>query len=136
MTKFWYIILFLTFPVIGFSDSTEDSLLTAIYSVNKDTIKAKNYCKLSNYFRQINLEKAVAYSDTALLFIDKVPALQRAEIYDQRGLTLQSNGEYERSLENYNKAFSIREKENDREGLGVSLNNIGISYYYQGKYED
>ncbi|MBL4624309.1 MAG: tetratricopeptide repeat protein [Flavobacteriales bacterium] len=136
MTKFWYIILFLTFPVIGFSDSTEDSLLTAIHSVNEDTIKAKNYCKLSNYFRQINLEKAVIYSDTALLFIDKVPALQQAEIYDQRGLTLQSNGEYERSLENYNKAFSIREKENDREGLGVSLNNIGISYYYQGKYED
>jgi tetratricopeptide (TPR) repeat protein len=43
-------------------------------------------------------------------------------------------GQYRKALEFYQQALAIRREVSDKKGEGVTLNNMGIVYFYWGQY--
>ena len=51
------------------------------------------------------------------------------------GLSFQMLSQYDSAIFYYNEALRIRKGLKDSVGIGTSLNDIGVGYYYQANYE-
>ena len=55
--------------------------------------------------------------------------------YNNIGLVLHNQGNYEKALEYHEKSLKIRQEIGDKKGIGDCYSNIGIIYKIQGNYE-
>ena len=55
--------------------------------------------------------------------------------YNNIGLVLHNQGNYEKALEYHEKNLKIKQEIGDKRGMGISYNNIGNIYTEQGNYE-
>lgn len=83
-----------------------------------------------------------SYPDSALSLLEGQAEYCRSsgyregevDIYMLQGDAFQTKGNYEKALENYEKSFGLAKNINDRKGLPLILNRIGIIHLNQGNY--
>ncbi len=112
-----------------------DSLSISLKTAKQDTTRIKTLWKLSDIFRQTNLEKSLSYADSALVIAKQTELLSfQAQSHKKMGTVLFKIGLNDRALENYLVSKKISEELKDTVGLIFLNKNIGSIYYMQLDY--
>jgi len=128
------LVLILLLFIPGFLFSQEsfvvDSLTLSLQSAKEDSTRIQSLWKLSDIFRNTNLNKSLSYADSALIIAKETDLLDfQAISYKNIGEILFKIGLDERALQNYLMCKKMLEKQKDTLRL-ISLNhNIGGIYY-------
>ncbi|TVQ19508.1 MAG: tetratricopeptide repeat protein [Bacteroidetes bacterium] len=115
----------------GFSGAQaqlEDSIRLTLRSDQHDTIK---FDRLINYifnYSNVQPEVALIYSDTAIKLATELQDSTRLALaFNRKGLSYYYLGDYNRALENYFTAISIKENIGEYATLDREYNNIGLT---------
>lgn len=112
-----------------------DSLLALIKRLPNDTSRITPLLNLADQYRQSDLNKADAPINDALTLVqnnDHKKGL--ANGFRLKGLVLYSKGEFEQARKNYLKALNYSTEINDRNGILLSIFNLGVVSVYLGDY--
>jgi tetratricopeptide (TPR) repeat protein len=117
-----------------------DSLLNILKITKEDTAKIKTLYSLAFKFSQTNeYEKAMLYAENGLELAGKeykTPGISvvKANLFSLIAAMYRDMSNYPMALQKYDEALKIHEKNKNKEGMGNTINNIGIIYWYQGNY--
>lgn len=120
-----------------------DSLYNVLKNSEYDTLKAKVYTQLAEFYFGRNLDSMTVSSQRALLISeknlksakgkDRVWYLNiKAEACNSLGVANGNSGHDVEAVEFYNKSLKIREEIGDKDQIANSLNNIGVFYDERG----
>ncbi len=113
------------------------ALETAEKNRNKHLICKALFHNGSAFFNSGRPQIALEYYFKARDLIDEqTTALLRARIYNGIGLASVDIAEYEDALFYYNLALDVYKSEEDREGIALQLQNIGVIYHMVGRTVD
>jgi len=116
--------------------STIDSLLKRLETINVDTSKVDLLNDLSNRHQRKNHDKAEYFAMQALN-LAKNSGYKKgiASSYEMIGDVNLYIGKYDKAIEYYEKLLKIVKEIGDKRSISTSLNNIGITHYYQSNYD-
>lgn len=143
----FFAVVFCFWTNITFGQETQseriNKLQTALISAQNKRDSVKAFLNLSGELRINN-----PTSDSIKYFIQKAEQLAKgaendsllAKVYHEKGIYLSGNGNAEESILNYQKAFQLFEKVNDKKGQAIicaflaqenaTLNNIATAKQY------
>jgi tetratricopeptide (TPR) repeat protein len=70
------------------------------------------------------------------LEVDKLNETKQLVTYGLIGSLYQDFGEFDKSIDFYNKAYEIAKKNNDLKNSSTALHQIGMIYQYKGEYDE
>jgi len=141
----WGVIsLLLAIALKSASQTNIDSLSALLNKPAHDTVKLKLLVDLSEECEPTDIYK---YGQPAVILADKLLAdkrtLNRKLILQRKALALnnigylyEQRGQIKIALNYYSRSLKIREKIQDKVGIGESYNNIGNTYKNQGKNKE
>ncbi len=131
-------LLFLIITGVGLygAGSKEDTLLDKSNRVN-DSLKIIELQEIGNSFVFTKPDSALFYYNAALDIANKINlSSEIAKIYSRIGGAKYIMGEYDFALENTLKALRLWEKEGNKKGIAIGLNDIGIIQNMQEKIDE
>ncbi len=105
--------------------------------VDQDTVKAKNWIKLSNKTLNSDKELSLLYADSAYNLyksIDNKNGMGDALV--RKGLALIAKGMFDESIEQFKPALTLFSEINNKSKVAKVLNNIGFSLMQKGQYDE
>lgn len=89
------------------------------------------------YSEQAQYHESKAITDKALLLAKNLssPSIVSAELYYSRGFAVESLGEFDQAIINYQNGLEIAESLNDKKNIATGLTNLGAIYYLTQKFE-
>lgn len=118
-------------------NSTADSLIRVISTLQNDTNKVKALCGLCSYYTN-NGEpgKAHKYAEEALRLSEKISYNKGILVsLSKNGDAYLAQGYYPKSLESYFRMLERAESTGDKPNQSSALNTIGIIYWYEEDYD-
>jgi serine phosphatase RsbU (regulator of sigma subunit)/Tfp pilus assembly protein PilF len=120
-----------------------DSLLSLLKNDQQDTLQVKHLYGLCwEYYKVGEYDRGLYYGNTAMHVSDAVPfgsghgwPKGKAKAYNNMGVIYESEGNYEKALENYVASLNIKKKIGDKHGMANSYGNIGNVYDGKGDYD-
>lgn len=104
---------------------------------DKDTLKAKQWIKLSNKSLESNKNLSYAYADSAYNIYQLANNKNgMGDALVRMGLALSAMGKFDQSIENYQSALTLFTELKNRNKMAKVLNNIGYSQMQKGQYDD
>ncbi len=96
--------------------------------------RATIYSDLTWYYSNISLDSSMVYGEKALFESKKInDSTIIAQVYSDIAMIYFKKSDYQKSNENYLKAYSIRKARNDVKGMAKINANLGNIYQVQGK---
>jgi len=113
-----------------------DSLLTELSAAEEDTLKIPMLFELGEQYRYNQPDSALIYFQEALEISEQQGSL-RLQGNSKRyiGMVKESQGMYDKALEEYFAALTFYEKAGLRQGIASSYNDIAIIHYFQESLE-
>jgi two-component sensor histidine kinase len=114
----------------------ESNILYQKAGLDRETAEIKN--RLGILYRRIgDFKLSLQYFDDALVIADKFNLTNSlANIYMNKGNTLDESASYDDAIKNHLESIKIKEKMKDERGLAISYNNIANVYTHTGQYEE
>lgn len=113
-----------------------DSLQNIIENSNVDTVKAKAYIHIANYYTQRDSSKFFTNIKKALIFSKKANySIGEADIYASYGMFYSIYTDFNLAISYFEKSAKICKKHNLKKELVTALGNAGNVHCYQGDYE-
>ncbi|GAB4251081.1 MAG: hypothetical protein Kow0079_04790 [Vicingaceae bacterium] len=135
---FKILFLFLILWSSGIYSNTNniDSLIQVTDKLNKSFQKADNYLKISEYYQTSDFDKALHYSQKALVLSKELKYDEGlANAYNYIGYTLTDLGEFEKALDHYDKSIAICKKIKNLNGEAIAYNDKGYIYQTIGQIQ-
>ena len=111
-----------------------DGLMKDLKTNPDDKKRATIYSDLTWYYSNISLDSSMIYGEKALYESKKInDSTIIAQVYSDIAMVYYKKSDYQKSNENYLKAYSIRKARNDVKGMGKINANLGNIYQVQGK---
>lgn len=136
-----FLILFVLNSIGGFevravqSVDNPDSLIARLKNPNL-TEKIAAYVDLLDYYKRVAPEIGIKYGEEGLQIAkDNNYAKGEADIHYLLGVSHHAQSNYSKAMEHYQLSYKIRERLNDKVGIGESLNRIGMIYNVKGEYD-
>jgi signal transduction histidine kinase/tetratricopeptide (TPR) repeat protein len=99
-----------------------------------DKKKATIYSDLTWYYSNISIDSSFFYGEKALFESKKInDSTIIAQVYSDIAMLYYKKSDYQKSNENYLKAYTIRKARNDVKGMAKINANLGNIYQVQGK---
>jgi serine phosphatase RsbU (regulator of sigma subunit) len=134
MRKLLIIVLISCFYSSFSQNKKTDSLLTILRSEKQDTNRFNVYFLLSRL--PADEEKQGAYTDSCLSIANRLNTTKYFCIaFNQKGTYFFNRGENKKALLNYFKVFDLSKKENNKNFMAKSTNNIANCYDQMGIYD-
>lgn len=123
----------LTNTVFAQKQKNIDSLMMALKS-SKDTAVVDVYNELSNEYRNIDIEKALLYADTAIAKAQKIRYTRGlGYAYANRGNYFKNIGDNAQARACYVWAYVQHQKIGNKKGVAAALNSMASLHFLQGK---
>jgi signal transduction histidine kinase/predicted negative regulator of RcsB-dependent stress response len=112
-----------------------DSLLLKLPSAKEDTFKTKMYYNIAQAYIPIDPDKALLYSDSGMTHSIKMSWEKGiAFMHLTKGNILNDQGKGELAIKEYEQAYAIGKKINNRLAMSSALIDIGGFYYRKSDY--
>jgi two-component system NarL family sensor kinase len=106
-----------------------DSLVSLSRFQQQDTIQSIRYCDISNYYRQLNPEKAIQWALKGIELSDSLHFLRGAQCaYNNLGIALYMQGKYTGSISAFQSYTDVCFHMGDSVNMAWGYNNIGNVY--------
>ncbi len=131
-------ILFLP-PVVAFSQppSAIDSLRTSLANEKTDTGRVRTLLRIAKLYETNNQDSAIWYLEKSKAIADRIKYDRGIfTYYDQSAIVSFTRGEYDKAMEENQKALLLARKMKDSSLVIVALNHIGIVYGLQQRYKE
>lgn len=103
-----------------------DSLLTALPSVSNDTVKARIYNRVANYYVDVNTDSAFIYAYRGMQLVQKMKWMKGISAFHVcYGNIFSSMGLLDSCLSRYQLAQTISIALNDTVNIAINYNNLG-----------
>jgi tetratricopeptide (TPR) repeat protein len=84
-----------------------------------------------------NITRSISDTQEGLDYYSRIrDTVMIAETMSDLGQLYLSQGIYDKALEHFQQAYTIREAKGDKQGMAYSLNSIGSMYWRSGKYDE
>jgi serine phosphatase RsbU (regulator of sigma subunit) len=132
-----FILLFIFSPIFIIAQTIKLDSLLAKLNRPDDTIKIKTLVKAYEYYENSKITEGKKYLDEAFEIAQRLNNIRwESNVNMKYGNYYNILGEFEKSLQYFNRAKSIFEKNNWMVGLASTCNNIGVTYEKMGKYDN
>lgn len=123
----------LTSTVLAQKQKNIDSLMMALKS-SRDTAVVDVYNELSNEYRNVDIEKALLYADTAITKARKLNYTRGlGYAYANRGNYFKNIGDNAQARACYVWAYVQHQKIGNKKGVAAALNSMASLHFLQGK---
>lgn len=134
--KILFLFLILWSSGIYSNSNNIDSLIQVTEKINKSFQKVDNYLKISEYYQTSDFDKALHYSQKALVLSKELKYDEGlANAYNYIGYTLTDLGEFEKALDHYDKSIAICKKIKNLNGEAIAYNDKGYIYQTIGQIQ-
>ncbi len=133
MTKFIlsWVVIFIGFAYSSFAQNGLDSLVKKL-ETTEEIEKIDLLNKLSESFREKDLDRAIGYAEEAIALAEKNSKSDKLAISQiNKGVAFRSKGDSKPALEYFLKALVIAEQINDLNIQADALHKIGVTYLFQ-----
>ncbi|OFX82755.1 MAG: hypothetical protein A2W99_06565 [Bacteroidetes bacterium GWF2_33_16] len=131
------LLLLLIYPFINFGQSGYLDSLLADLKRPDDTLKIRTLIKTFEYYENSKITEGKKYLDEAFEIAQHLNSLRWISNVNMKyGNYYNILGEFEKSLQYFNRAKLIFEKNNWMIGLASTCNNIGVTFEKLGKYDE
>lgn len=116
---------------------TIDSLKLVLATSNNDTVRCGLYYDIGYQYYMVDLKSTILYADS-LLELSKRTGYKKGLVkyHNLMGIYHDQKGNFNKSIEEYNKSLDISRSINYRKGISSSYNNIGVIYEVLGRYPE
>jgi signal transduction histidine kinase len=112
-----------------------DSLKKEIPVTRTDTGKVKNYLRISDVYIDLDLDKALAYADSAAALAEKIKweeGIAKSRV--NYGNVYNFNGNYKKALENIVLAYRFYKTKGDKKNTATAAYTFGVANERMGNY--
>jgi len=132
-----FILLFIFSPILIVAQTIKLDSLVAELNRPDDTIKIKTLVKAYEYYENSRITEGKKYLDEAFEIAQRLNNIRwESNVNMKYGNYYNILGEFEKSLQYFNRAKITFEKNNWMVGLASTCNNIGVTFEKMGKYDD
>ncbi len=138
----WFTWLSITFHFVSVASSfasqnpTIDSLKAELQKVHSDTTEVRLLTAISQKYYNISPDTGIIYGKQALVLAESINDLNGlSDAYNSLGINNAAFGNYEASLDYFEKFLSIKRSLGDREGMAKAYNNMGRIHNMRTDYE-
>ncbi len=112
-----------------------DSMLTLVSASTSDSSRIKIYVKLSDWYIDNDISKALSYADTASLLTATSNWKEgKAASLVAYGNIYNATGDYSKAVAYFNSAFNINKEINSTRGMANNLYSLGSAYARLSNY--
>ena len=134
--KILFLFVLFNLSFLGIAQNAQ-KIIDGLYvdlKANPDEKKlATIYSDLTWYYSFVSLDSAMIYGNKALITSTKLKdSVLIAQVYSDLASVYFKKSDYQKSTDNYFKAYSIRKKRNDLQGMAKIDVNLGNIYQTQG----
>lgn len=117
--------------------SVIDSLLDKVRMANEDTVKVKLYTKISYWYMDYDISKAMLYADSVSLMAKKINQKEGIAVsLANYGDIYNFKGEYSKAIAYFTKAYEISKEIKSARGMAGNLYSLGSANERMSNYTD